>query len=85
MKEIIISLLKPFADLCFRCVNSISTDVAVFLYIFVLVAVAAWVLTLKQEKPKRTQKLRKPLFVHDLRVWAILILFVQAVIYIIFR
>ena len=85
MKEIIISLLKPFADLCFRCVNFISTDVAILLYIFVLAAVAAWVLTLKQEKPQRNQKLRKPLFVHDLRVWAILILFVQAVIYIIFR
>jgi hypothetical protein len=85
MKEIIISLLKPFADLCFRCVNFISTDVAVFLYIFVLVAVAVWVLTLKQEKPQRNQKLRKALFVHDLRVWAILILFVQSVIYIIFR
>jgi len=85
MKEIIISLLKPFADVCFRCVNSISPDIAVFLYIFVLVAVAAWVLTLKQEKPKRNQKPGKFLFVHDLRVWAILILFVQAVIYIIFR
>lgn len=85
MKEIIISLLKPFADLCFRCVNLISTDVAVFLYIFVLAAIAVWVLTLKQEKPQRIQKPGKALFVHDLRVWAILILFMQAVIYIIFR
>jgi hypothetical protein len=85
MKEIIISLLKPFADFCYRCVNLVSTDVALFLYILVLAAVAGWVLTLKQEKPQRTQKPRKPLFVHDLRVWAILILLVQAVIYIIFR
>jgi len=85
MKEIIISLLKPFADLCFRCVNFISPDVALFLYIFVLAAIAVWVLTLKQEKPQRSQKPGKFLFVHDLRVWAISILFVQAVIYIIFR
>ncbi len=85
MKEIIISLLKPFADLCFRCVNLVSADVAVFLYILVLAAIALWVLTLKQEKPQRSQKPGKALFVHDLRVWAILILFVQAVIYIIFR
>ena len=85
MKEIIISLLKPFADVCFRCVNSISPDIAIFLYIFVLAATAVWVLTLKQEKPQRSQKLGKALFVHDLRVWAILILFVQIVIYIIFR
>jgi hypothetical protein len=85
MKEIIISLLKPFADLCFRCVNLVSTDVAVFLYIFVLAAIAVWVLTLKQEKPERGQRGGKFLFVHDLRVWAVLILLVQAAIYIIFR
>lgn len=84
MKEIIISLLKPFADFCFRCVNLVSTDVALFLYISVLVAIAVWVLTLRQEKPQRNQRPGKFLFVHDLRVWAILILFVQAVIYIIF-
>ncbi|MHC4912025.1 MAG: hypothetical protein ACYTE5_03360 [Planctomycetota bacterium] len=85
MKEIITSILKPFADFCFRCVNLVSTDVALFLYIFVLVAIAVWVLTLRQEKPKRSEKPGKALFVHDLRVWAILILFGQAVIYIIFR
>jgi hypothetical protein len=82
MKEIIISLLKPFADLCFRCVNVVSTDVALFLYILVLAAMAVWVVTLKQEKPERGGR---ALLVHDLRVWAVLILFVQAVIYVIFR
>lgn len=85
MKEIIISLLKPFADLCFRCVNLVSADVAVFLYILVLAAIAVWVLTLKVEKPERCGAAGKFVFVHDLRVWAILILFVQAVIYVIFR
>ncbi len=85
MKEIIISLLKPFADFCFRCVNLVSTDVALFLYILVLAVIAVWVLTLKQEKPERGERGGRALFVHDLRVWAILILFVQAVIYVVFR
>lgn len=85
MKEMIISLLKPFADFCYRYVNLVSTDVALLLYILVLVVIAAWVVTLKGERPKRGANGGKFVFVHDLRVWAILVLLVQAVIYIIFR
>ena len=84
MKEIIISILKPFADICFRLADSVSTDAALIIFICVLVAIAVWVLTLKNEKPKKDQKLSKALFLYDLRLWAVLILFIQVVIYIIF-
>lgn len=84
MKEIIISLLKPFAQLCYKFATAVSVQTALVIYILVLVALAVWVLSLKKEKSGRADH-GKILFLHDLRFWAILILSLQAVIYIIFR
>ena len=85
MKKTIITILKPFADWCFELVNTIPPAVALIIYVAVLMVVALWVLTLKVEKPGTDQKRFLPLFLHDLRLWAILILIIQAVIYIVFR
>jgi hypothetical protein len=85
MKEMIISLLKPFAEICYKFANAVSPGAAATIYILVLVALAVWVLTLKQEKPRKTGRPGKNLLLHDLRFWAVLILFLQIVIYIVFR
>jgi hypothetical protein len=85
MKTTIITIFKPFADLCFELVNTIPPAVAFIIYVAVLMVIALWVLTLKVEKPGTDQKFILPLLMHDLRLWAILILIIQAVIYIVFR
>jgi len=84
MKEFIISLLKPFAQLCYKFATAVSVQTALVIYILVLVALTVWVLSLKKEKPGKADH-GKILFLHDLRFWAVLILSLQAVIYIIFR
>jgi len=85
MKEFIISLLKPFAQVCYKLVNAVSVRAALAVYILVMVSLALWVLTLKQERPQKTSAAGKNLFLHDLRFWAVLILFLQIIIYLIFR
>ncbi len=85
MKEIIIDLLKPFAELCYKFVAAVPVRTALVIYILVLVAMAAWVLTLKRERPRKAADCGKLLFFRDLRLWAILILFLQIVIYVVFR
>ena len=85
MKEFIISLLKPFAQVCYKLANAVSVRAALAVYILVMVALALWVLTLKQERPQKTSAADKNLFLHDLRFWAVLILFLQIIIYLIFR
>jgi len=85
MKEMIISLLRPFAQVCNRLVNAVSTDAAAVIYILVMAAVAVWVLTLKQEKPQKANGFGKGLLLKDLRYWAVLILLLQIIIYVVFR
>lgn len=85
VREALISLLKPFAVMCFKLVDPVSSGQAILIYILVLVAVAVWVLTLKQEKPSRSDWPGKALVLHDLRLWAVLILVLQIAFYVIFR
>lgn len=85
MKEMLIKVLRPFADVCFKFANSVTPGQAAIIYIFVLVVLAVWVLSLKQEKPKKDVETERFVFLKDLRLWAVLILLVQAVIYVIFR
>lgn len=85
VRDKIASSLKPFADMCFKLVNAVSSGQAILIYILVLVAVAVWVLTLKQEKPKKEDWPGKMLLLHDLRLWAVLILVLQIGFYVIFR
>ncbi len=84
MKEQLISILQPFAAGCFSLVNAIPLGIVSLLYVAVLAVIAAWVLTLKKEKPTSGTQGDLLLF-RDLRFWAICILVVQAAIYIVFR
>lgn len=85
VRDALISLFKPFAVMCFNLVKPVSSGQAILIYILVLVAVAVWVLTLKQEKQKKEDWPGKKLFLHDLRLWAVLILVLQIAFYVIFR
>lgn len=85
MKEMLVSLLKPFAEVCYKFVTAISPQTALIIYILVIVALTLWVLTLKQESLCRFGAAGKSSVVHDLRLWAVLILLVQILIYIIFK
>ena len=85
MKQIITDLLKPFAQLCYRFAAAVPVRTALVIYILVLAALAIWVLTLKRENPRKAADCDRLFFFHDLRLWAVLILFLQMVIYIVFR
>ncbi|MHC4394320.1 MAG: hypothetical protein ACYS1A_01570 [Planctomycetota bacterium] len=85
VRDKIAFLLKPFAEFCFNLVKPVSSGQAILIYILVLVAVAIWVLTLRQEKPKKEDWPGKKLFLHDLRLWAVIILVLQIGFYVIFR
>jgi hypothetical protein len=85
VREKIISTLKPFAEACFRFAGSISPGTAAFIYVLVLLALAVWVLTLKQEGRDAGDGSKARRVYHDLRTWAVAILIVQALIYVVFR
>jgi hypothetical protein len=75
MKELLVSLIKPFAQMCYKLANTVSPSVALGIFVGVVVLLALWVMTLKQEK-KRPDGTSYPIW-RDLRAWAILILVAQ--------
>lgn len=85
MREMITRLLEPFADACYALVSLIPLEAVGVIYILVLVILAVWVLTLKQEKVTGAGEPRRCVFLSDLRLWAVLILFIQAIIYVLLR
>ena len=85
MKEMIVNLLKPFANACYSVVSAIPLSAVAAIYVLVLVILAVWVLTLKPEKAAGADEPQKCPFLSDLRLWAVLILLVQAIIYVLLR
>ena len=84
MKSAIASLIKPFANLCYQFVYSISPDWALVIYILVLIILGVWVLTLTGEKPVNGRNILS-ILVSDLRFWALGIISIQILIYIVFE
>ena len=84
MKEWIIDLLEPLARVCFDAAKSVRPGVAVAVYVLVLLVLALWVLTLKQEADGARDRSGRWRMARDLRTWAVAILVVQAVIYVVF-
>ncbi len=83
MRETIINLLKPFANVCYKLVSAVPLDAVAFIYVLVLAILALWVLTLRREKP--AQAAAGAGLLHDLRLWALLIISIQAIIYVLLR
>jgi len=84
MKEAIVSVLKPVAELCFKMVNKVSTDSALIIYVLLMALLALWVLTLKQEGLREDGQGRYSLW-QDLRTGAVVVLVLQIIIYVIFH
>ncbi len=84
MKEAIVSVLKPVAELCFKMVNKVSTDSALIIYVLLMALLALWVLTLKQEGVREDGQGRYS-FRQDLRTGAVIVLVLQIIIYVIFH
>ena len=84
MKQLIISILKPFAEFCFELVNKVTPDAALILYIVVMSLLTLWVMTLKQEAMRQDGKGRYKLW-QDLRTAAVAIMVLQMIIYLVFR
>lgn len=85
MREAIIDLLKPFAERCFDMARAVSPGAASIVYVVVLLVLAGWVLTLKQERTAARDTAGRWRIGRDLRTWAVAIVIVQAIIYVVFR
>ena len=85
MREWIISLLEPIAETCFEAVKAVGPGAAAIVYVLVLLVLAAWVFTLNQEGADARDRSGRWRIGRDLRTWAVAILVVQAVIYIVLR
>jgi len=76
MRETIVSLIKPFADMCCRLLNAVPVNAAIAIFAGVLALLALWVITLKQEKKIEGRTGNLPIW-RDLRTWAVLIIITQ--------
>lgn len=80
MKEALVNLLKPLAEVLHDGVRAMPLWAAKLLFLGLLLILMIWVWTLKSEAPSSSRsmvdRLRK-----DLRLWAIGILLFQVIIY----
>lgn len=84
MKDVLVQLIKPFAEKCFDLVNTVKPPVALIIYVVLMLLLGVWVMTLKQEK-QREDGTGQYSILHDLRTWAMVILLLQIIIYLVIR
>lgn len=75
MRQLLVSLIKPFAEMCHKAAVSVSPNAAMVVYVGVLVGLIVWVITLKGERKRPDGTLYS--FLADLRTWAVIILVIQ--------
>ena len=80
MKDAIVRLLSPFGDFMFTVTAAIPMWAVRVLVFAVLAALAIWVLRMRPQTPDGEDKAGKM----DLRWFALLVLVLQAILYIIF-
>lgn len=83
MKDIIGGLLAPFAETMFDLVKAIPLGVVRALVFGILIALTLWVIRMAPQMPKTGEEKSYSIF-RDLRFFAIGILFLQAILYILF-
>ncbi|MCE5250275.1 hypothetical protein LLG96_08650 [bacterium] len=83
MKHIIAALLKPFADFMYTSVLLIPMSVVRGFVFGIIIALAIWVISLPAQLPEAADGSKKTIL-SDLRLFAIGVLALQALLYIIF-
>jgi len=84
MKQIIVSILKPVAEFCFELVNKVTPNMALMIYVALMLLLGLWITTLKQEGICHDTGARYG-YCRDMRTGAVIIIAIQIVIYLIFR
>ena len=83
MKQWIGEILAPFSDMIYTLVMSIPLGAVRVLVFGILAALAVWVLMLPPQFPESTVR-GKRTFIKDLRLYALAVIVLQALLYIIF-
>jgi hypothetical protein len=83
VREALIGALKPVASWFYQLTASVPLKVVLLLFVVTLLTLAAWVISLKSEKPDPAQGSGGGRIFSDLRLWAVLILLIQTAIYIV--
>lgn len=83
MEDWLSELLKPLADWMFVLVMSVPLGVVRLIFLGILVALAVWALTLPPQRPEPVEGKRSS-WLSDLRLFAIGLLFLQSIFYLIF-
>ena len=83
MGDWLAELLKPLAEWIFVLVMSVPLGVVRLIFLGILAALALWVLTLPSQSPEPVEG-KKPSLLSDLRVFAIGLLLLQSIFYLIF-
>ncbi|OQA02369.1 MAG: hypothetical protein BWY71_00034 [Planctomycetes bacterium ADurb.Bin412] len=83
VREALIGVLKPVATWFYELTAGVPLWAVLLLFVVTLLMLAGWVISLKSEKPDPAQGSGGGRIFSDLRLWAVLILLIQTVIYLV--
>jgi len=83
MRDWLAELLKPFAELMFALVMSVPLSMVRLIFLGILAALAVWAITLPAQRPEPVEG-RKQSLLSDLRLFAVGLLLLQSIFYLIF-
>lgn len=83
MRDWLAELLKPLAEWLFVLVMSVPLSVVRLIFLGILAALAIWALTLPPQRPEPVEG-KKDSWLSDLRFFAVGLLFLQSIFYLIF-
>jgi len=82
MKEWIGQTILPFADAMYTIINSIPMGIVRAFVFGIFVALALWVLSMSPQLPEQDHE--RSSMIKDLRIFAVAVLVLQSLLYIIF-
>jgi hypothetical protein len=83
MGDWLAELLKPLAEWIFVLVMSVPLGVVRLIFLGILAALALWAISLPPQRPEPVEG-RKPSLLSDLRLFAVGLLLLQSIFYLIF-
>ena len=81
MKQLIGNFLKPLGDVLLNILTAVPLPLVRVVFFLLLAAIALWVISLSPQMPKEEEKKRG---IKDLRIFAIILLALQSVFYLVF-